>query len=430
VRVVDAADGTPADSSDAAFSILAPIVVVTPDSLDFGPRGLATTALDSLCVANTGTAPFAGVAAIEGIGFALADADSLLPAGPDSLALAPRDSAWVRIEFAPLTVSAYAGSLTVSGNAALAAQAALAGEGVEIAALQLLSPDGGEAWQYNTVHDITWTSAVVQLLQIAWQDSAGGAWSVIADSVVASPPHYAWTAPASSTTTARVRLVEVGGVLADSSTAPFSILVPGYAASVDTIEVGQVTVGASGMQSVVISNPGTAPLAILSVSDDSPDFNAGRSSFAIPPSAIDTLGVYFTPSSLGEVVAQFSLASDDPGSPHALVARGTGVAPSDAGGLPTTYALGHDGPNPFLGSTTLRYRLPERARVSIEVYSPQGRRVATLVSATQGPGEYAVPFGSGVRAPAGHVGPLAAGVYFVKMEAGPFAKTYKLILAR
>jgi hypothetical protein len=81
-------------------------------------------------------------------------------------------------------------------------------------------------------------------------------------------------------------------------------------------------------------------------------------------------------------------------------------------------------------ATTIRYRLPKRSPVRIEVFNVQGRRVATLVNATQPAGEYAVPFGSEVTAPAGRVGTLAAGVYFVQMQAGSFSKTYKLVLAR
>jgi hypothetical protein len=49
-------------------------------------------------------------------------------------------------------------------------------------------------------------------------------------------------------------------------------------------------------------------------------------------------------------------------------------------------------PNPFNPSTTFAYRVPEgeTGRVSLEIYSLRGRRIATLVDGVQAPGEYQV----------------------------------------
>ena len=97
--------------------------------------------------------------------------------------------------------------------------------------------------------------------------------------------------------------------------------------------------------------------------------------------------------------------------------------------LPTTYAL-DQGPNPFRGRTQIRYSLPERSPVQLEVFDLQGRRVAVLANGVQEAGAYSVPFGSGVSTATGRIPTLASGVYFVRLQAGTFSRTSKMVLAR
>ena len=54
----------------------------------------------------------------------------------------------------------------------------------------------------------------------------------------------------------------------------------------------------------------------------------------------------------------------------------------------TVLALQPNYPNPFRGSTTLKYSIPNRSYVSIKVYDKHGRFVSTLVAKTQNEGEY------------------------------------------
>lgn len=68
-------------------------------------------------------------------------------------------------------------------------------------------------------------------------------------------------------------------------------------------------------------------------------------------------------------------------------------------------------PNPFSNRTVLRYSLFSDSRVRLAVYDVTGRCLALLADEWQGPGEYRYRFDTD---PA--VGPLAAGVYFAKLE--------------
>jgi len=306
----------------------------------------------------------------------------------------------------------------------------LVGEGTISAALSLDVPDGGEVWEYNTQQNIEWASVLIPNLRIEYQASPLGPWVEIAASVPGANGSYPWTIPNAPTNAARVRLTDLGSsMLVDASTNEFSIVVPYLAASPDTVNVGSVNVGGNGNGTIYVSNNGTALLVVSSVTDDGAEFTPDQTSFNVAVTAVEPIVVTYAPTNVGVDYATFTITSNDPISLHTVVVRGEGIIPSDAGGLPTTFAL-DQGSNPFRGRTQIRYRLPERSPVQLEVFDLQGRRVAVLASGVKDAGEYTVPFGSGVSAASGQVPELAAGVYFVRLQAGTFSRTSKMVLAR
>jgi hypothetical protein len=66
-------------------------------------------------------------------------------------------------------------------------------------------------------------------------------------------------------------------------------------------------------------------------------------------------------------------------------------------------------PNPGLAQTEIRFRLPARDMVRLEIFDRRGRRVAELLSGERDAGMHRVSFNAGA---------LAAGVYFYRLEAG------------
>ncbi|MCB1048942.1 MAG: T9SS type A sorting domain-containing protein, partial [Calditrichaeota bacterium] len=102
-------------------------------------------------------------------------------------------------------------------------------------------------------------------------------------------------------------------------------------------------------------------------------------------------------------------------------------------GLPTAFALEGNYPNPFNPSTTIRYALPEAARVTITLYNAAGQRVRTLVEGRQSAGFRQVVWdGRDERGES-----VSSGVYLYRMtarngtETGPgFTATAKMVLLK
>ncbi len=88
---------------------------------------------------------------------------------------------------------------------------------------------------------------------------------------------------------------------------------------------------------------------------------------------------------------------------------------------PNSTLLVKNYPNPFNATTTLSYTLPSLSRVDLRLYDLTGREVSTLVQREQRAGTYRVLL-DGSR--------LASGTYFVRLQAGMFSKTEKIVLLK
>ena len=76
-------------------------------------------------------------------------------------------------------------------------------------------------------------------------------------------------------------------------------------------------------------------------------------------------------------------------------------------GMPEIFELLSNYPNPFNPETTIPFAVPEAAHVRIDIYSVQGRLVATLTDRDYAAGWHKVPF----RATA-----YSSGIYFIRVE--------------
>ncbi|MDZ7305414.1 MAG: T9SS type A sorting domain-containing protein [candidate division KSB1 bacterium] len=95
--------------------------------------------------------------------------------------------------------------------------------------------------------------------------------------------------------------------------------------------------------------------------------------------------------------------------------------------VPKRFDLYQNHPNPFIRETVIRYSLPSGPHyVQLKVYNIHGEEVVTLVNEIQAKGNHVVRW-SGVN----HDGmPVAAGVYFYKLQVGQVHLVKKLVVMR
>ena len=114
---------------------------------------------------------------------------------------------------------------------------------------------------------------------------------------------------------------------------------------------------------------------------------------------------------LGEYRTTVTITGNDPLTPvinipvHLTVGT-TGVG-DEGGTIPEAFALDQNYPNPFNPSTTIKYALPERSIVKIEIFNILGQTVAQLVQSEQEAGYRSVVWMANV----------STGIYFYRIDA-------------
>jgi parallel beta-helix repeat protein len=98
----------------------------------------------------------------------------------------------------------------------------------------------------------------------------------------------------------------------------------------------------------------------------------------------------------------------------------------DTGHAPFGHRLDQNRPNPFNPTTVIRYAVPKESRVRIAVYDLDGRLVRVLVEEVRPPGEHSTAWDGRNQNDL----PVGSGVYFCRMDAGPFSETRKLVVLK
>ncbi|MBM4168628.1 MAG: T9SS type A sorting domain-containing protein [Ignavibacteria bacterium] len=95
-------------------------------------------------------------------------------------------------------------------------------------------------------------------------------------------------------------------------------------------------------------------------------------------------------------------------------------------GMPATFELFDNYPNPFNPSTTIRYSIPSQSLVKLKVFDLLGKEIVTLVNEPQNAGTYQVEWNG--RDMMGSA--VSSGVYFYRLEGSGFAASKKLVLLK
>lgn len=88
---------------------------------------------------------------------------------------------------------------------------------------------------------------------------------------------------------------------------------------------------------------------------------------------------------------------------------------------PRGFQLAQNTPNPFNPNTTITFQLPQSEFVTLKLYDPAGREVATLLEGVQGQGLHELRFDGSA---------LASGVYYYRLEAGALRETRGMLLLK
>lgn len=215
---------------------------------------------------------------------------------------------------------------------------------------------------------------------------------------------------------------------------------------------GELKIGATRAQTIVVSNLGNRDLQVrrsVLVGDNAAEFAllSGKAPFTLAPGASRELAIGFTPKSLGAKSVTLELHCDDPDhSPFLVRLSGVGGLPglavavehNDSKQVPAGFVLEQNYPNPFgcgpaslvsepeNSHTTIRFTLPTTAQVTLQVFDARGALVTTLVAGRFTAGRHELRWhGRNV-----HGQPLASGMYCYRLTAGRFSQTRQMLLVR
>ncbi len=89
--------------------------------------------------------------------------------------------------------------------------------------------------------------------------------------------------------------------------------------------------------------------------------------------------------------------------------------------IPAAYNLSQNYPNPFNPETTIKFTLPQRSKVKLEIFDVLGRVVSTIVNSNLDAGSYRYNW---------NASNFASGVYIYRLTANDFASSKKLMLVK
>ena len=105
----------------------------------------------------------------------------------------------------------------------------------------------------------------------------------------------------------------------------------------------------------------------------------------------------------------------------------TGIKENNPDSSPLSFELMENYPNPFNVFTSIKYTLPTRAHIELNIYNIQGQLVRTLLSGEKSPGTHKVNWDG--RNEIGRN--VSSGIYFYQLKtAGGIQKTRKMILLK
>lgn len=312
----------------------APAISLNPSSLNFGSVSTGGSSQQSVNVTNSGNAPLTITAAnITGPGFSVAGFSL-----PETIA--PNQSTAFTVQFAPTSSGNASGSVSIVSNVP-GSPAVLALSGIAIAGSVLTANPSSIIFGSTTVgtssnQTLTLKNTGTSSVTISQVAASGAGFSMSGLSLPVTlggglSTTFTTTFTPSSTGAA-------SGNLTIASTASNSTLVVGLSGigtapqpqltlSVTSVSFGNVTLGSNATQPVTLTNSGSAPLTISSVSAAGGGFNWNGMTLPVTLAAGQgtSFNAIFAPVASGSASGSISIASNAPGPPASIALSGAGV---------------------------------------------------------------------------------------------------------
>ena len=94
---------------------------------------------------------------------------------------------------------------------------------------------------------------------------------------------------------------------------------------------------------------------------------------------------------------------------------------SNINNVPASLFLSRNYPNPFNPTTTIKFTIPIRAAVNLNVYDVLGREIQCLLNETLNPGEYVVQW---------NAANFPSGLYFYRLVVGSYSHLGRMVLVK
>jgi len=313
------------------------------------------------------------------------------------------------------------------GSAGYEHDVAIRVRGVD-ALLNVTSPNGGEDWELESEQEISWQyMGLVLNVKIEYSTDGGISWM----NIVSSTPNdgdYSWAVPSTPSANCVLKVSDASdGIPWDMSNASFSLSDRSPPSQVTNLQATSTDTSIVLTWSAAEDNIGVARYLICRDTmsgfiPDSSDSLAASIDTAYADLAADPGVVYYYRISAVDSSGNHGAYSNEA---HAVIP--TGLATEMSPEPPKSFFLMQNYPNPFHPITEIRYTVPTRCHVTLEVFNQLGQKVATLVDRTATVGHKSVRW---------NATSFPSGWYVYRMhahgstQAQPFVQMRKMVIMR
>jgi hypothetical protein len=251
---------------------------------------------------------------------------------PTSLTVAPGGSQNVLVTFAPSSPGAHSATLSIPHNAS-GSPASVVLTGVALDRTPPAAPSGLTVTSGPNQATLTWAASREPDLShyIVYRSASPSGLENPVARVDKPDTTYKDTGLSAGTYYYRVRAVDATGNRSAASNQASVTLAPALSLSSTSLSLGNVRVGSSGTQTLIISNPGATPLTVSGIAlsgADSTQFRVSPTAFTVNAGDSAKVTVTFTPTSAGTLSATLSIAHSAPANPATVRLSGVGLKPN------------------------------------------------------------------------------------------------------